>query len=68
VVKLVKVKSEKKYTRAQAEKALSAGADPVQFADHPNIHVLKKSWVKMGRPGNHNYVERIRAKIEEQQR
>ena len=61
MVKPVKVKSEKKYTRAQAEKALSAGADPSLFADHANIHVLKKSWVKMGRPENHNYVARAKA-------
>ena len=62
-MKPVKVKSEKKYTRAQAEKALSAGADPAQFADHANIHVLKKSWVKMGRPENHSYVDMAKAKV-----
>ena len=62
--KPVKVKSEKKYTRAQAEKALSSGADPSQFADHANLHVLKKSWVKMGQPENHNYVTRVKAKKE----
>lgn len=56
--KPVKVKMEKKYTRAQAEKMLSAGADPSQFAEHANIHVLKKSWVKMGRPQDHNYLKR----------
>lgn len=61
--KPIKVKSEKKqYTRAQAEKALSAGVDPSKFADHANIHVLKKSWVKMGQPEKHSYVDRIRAK------
>ena len=63
--KPVKVKTERKYTRAQAEKLLSAGADPSQFADHPNIHVLKKSWVKMGRPESHNYVNRAKAKAAE---
>ena len=63
--KPVKVKSEKKYTRAQAERMLSAGVDPSQFADHPNIHVLKKSWVKMGRPEDHNYVKRAKVKAAE---
>jgi hypothetical protein len=62
MVKPVKVKSEKKYTRAQAEKALSAGVDPSQFANHANIHVLKKSWVRMGRPEHHAYVDRVKAK------
>jgi hypothetical protein len=56
------MKSEKKYTRAQAEKALSAGVDPSQFANHANIHVLKKSWVKMGQPEKHEYVNRVKAK------
>ena len=59
--KPIKVKSEKKHTRAQAEKMLSSGADPSQFADHANIHVLKKSWVKMGRPESHNYLNRAKA-------
>lgn len=45
-----KVKPERKYTRAQAEKALSAGADPEQFTKHANYHVRAKAWVKMGRP------------------
>jgi hypothetical protein len=63
--KPVKVKSEKKYTRAQAEKMLCAGADPSQFADHANIHVLKKSWMKMGQPESHNYVTRVKAKAAE---
>jgi hypothetical protein len=62
VGKPIKVKSEKKYTRAQAERALSAGADPSLFADHANIHVLKKSWMKMGCPENHTYVGRAKAK------
>ena len=61
--KPIKVKSEKKYTRAQAERALSAGADPSLFADHANIHVLKKSWMKMGCPENHTYVGRAKAKV-----
>lgn len=68
MVKPVKVKSDKKYTRAQAERALSAGVDPSQFADHANIHVLKKSWVKMGRPEHHNYVNRVKAKAAEKEK
>ena len=68
MVKPVKVKSDKKYTRAQAERALSAGVDPSQFADHANIHVLKKSWVKMGRPERHNYVNRVKAKAAEKEK
>lgn len=63
--KPVKVKAETKYTRAQAEKLLAAGTDPSQFADHPNIHVLKKSWVKMGQPESHNYVNRAKTKAAE---
>lgn len=62
MVKPAKVKTKKGYTRAQAERALSADADPEQFANHANIHVLKKSWVKMGRPENHSYVDRVKAK------
>jgi len=45
-----KVKSEKKYTRAQAEKALTAGADPTLFEKHSNYHVRARAWVKLGRP------------------
>jgi len=63
--KPVKVKAEKKYTRAQAEKMLSSGADPSQFKDHANIHVLKKSWMRMGQPENHNYVDRAKVKAAE---
>ena len=40
----------KKYTRAQAEKALSAGVDPEKFVDHKNYHVRNKAWKKMGKP------------------
>ena len=54
--KPIKVKAEKKYTRAQAEKMLAAGVDPTKFETHPNVHVLKKSWVKMGRPAEHHYL------------
>ena len=60
--KLVKVKGEKTYTRAQAERLLSAGVDPAKFEAHPNIHVLKKSWVKMGKPEEHHYLKRMAAK------
>jgi len=55
----------KKHTRAQAEKLLSAGVDPSQFADHANIHVLKKSWVRMGQPESHSYVNRVKTKAAE---
>lgn len=48
--KPAKAKAEKKYTRAQAERALSNGADPAQFANHGNYHVRAKAWVKMGKP------------------
>jgi hypothetical protein len=50
-----KVKAAKVYTRAQAEKALSNGAEPEQFVKHPNYHVRRKAWVLMGRilPDNH---------------
>ena len=45
-----KAKAEKQYTRAQAEKLLSGGADPEQFAKHGNYHVRRKAWTKMGMP------------------
>lgn len=45
-----KAKAEKQYTRAQAERALSAGADPTTFTKHPNYHVKRKAWQLMGRP------------------
>lgn len=48
--KPAKQKAEKKYTRAQAEKALSHGADPEQFTKHPNYHVRRKAWTKQGKP------------------
>ena len=35
-------------TRARAERALAAGADPQQFANHPNYHVRRKAWRKAG--------------------
>ena len=46
------VKTEKKkqgVTRAQAERALANGADPVLFKTHPNYHVRSKAWKKDGR-------------------
>lgn len=55
-----KIKEEKKYTRAQAEKALSAGANPEQFVKHPNYHVRRKAWTKMGKPLPTNADERAK--------
>jgi hypothetical protein len=45
-----KVKAERKYTRAQAEKAISAGVDAGQFLKHANYHVRAKAWRKLGQP------------------
>lgn len=45
-----KAKAEKQYTRVQAEKALSHGADPTIFIKHPNYHVRRKVWQLQGRP------------------
>lgn len=45
-----KAKAEKKYTRVQAEKALSHGADPALFTKHSNYHVRRKAWQLQGRP------------------
>lgn len=45
-----KVKAERKYTRAQAEKAISAGVSPEQFLKHANYHVRAKAWKKLGQP------------------
>lgn len=47
---VIKVKAEKKFTRVQAEKALSAGADPEQFTKHGNYHVRRRCWQLQGRP------------------
>jgi len=41
---------DKKYTRAQAERALSAGMDPEPFTKHANYHVRRKAWTLMGKP------------------
>jgi hypothetical protein len=41
---------EKVISRAQAEKALSAGADPTTFVKHKNCHVRRRAWQLMGRP------------------
>lgn len=45
-----KEKKEKKYTRAQAERALTAGVNPEQFMKHSNYHVRNKAWKLMGKP------------------
>lgn len=47
---VTKVKSEKVYTRAGAEKQLAAGADPNRFIKHVNYHVRAKAWKKLGKP------------------
>jgi hypothetical protein len=41
---------QKVITRARAEKLLSEGADPTNFAKHGNYHVRRKAWQLMGRP------------------
>jgi hypothetical protein len=46
--KVKKVKAEKKYTRAQALRAMSGGADPTTFEKHANYHVKKKAWQLLG--------------------
>jgi hypothetical protein len=48
--KPIKSKGTKTYTRMQAERLLSKGADPEPFATHPNYHVKRKAWTKMGKP------------------
>lgn len=53
-----KEKAEKKYTRAQAEKALSRGESPEKFTKHPNYHIRAKAWRKMGMPLPENAEER----------
>lgn len=45
-----KATAEKIYTRAQAEKHLTAGADPTTFTKHGNYHVRAKAWKLMGSP------------------
>ena len=52
--KPIKVKADKKYTRAQAEKAISAGVDPALFVGHGNYHVRVKAWCRMGKPTPEN--------------
>jgi hypothetical protein len=56
--KTVKEKKEKVLTRAQAEKALTAGANPENFVKHPNYHVRAKAWRKSGSPLPDNAEER----------
>lgn len=41
---------DKKYTRAQAERALVRGVDPEPFTKHANYHVRYKAWRNMGSP------------------
>lgn len=60
--KRVKVRHDKFYSRARSERMLSAGADPTatfrddkgatrgRYTDHPNYHVRRKAWMKMGQP------------------
>jgi hypothetical protein len=48
--KIIKVKGVKVYTRAQAEKMLSHGADPNQFIKHANYHVRRLAFKKLGQP------------------
>jgi hypothetical protein len=48
--KPAKAKAEKKYTRAQAEKALANGVDASLFEKHANYHVRAKAWKKLGSP------------------
>jgi len=48
--KKARAKGVKVWTRKQAEKALSQGVDPEQFAKHSNYHVRAKAWKKMGCP------------------
>ena len=55
-----KVRKEKKYTRMQAERALTAGMDPEMFVKHPNYHVKKKAWKKMGMPLPDDAGERVK--------
>lgn len=54
------VKAEKQYTRAQAERMLSAGADPAQFTKHANWHVRSKAFKKMGYPFPEDATERAK--------
>lgn len=43
-------KNPETLTRAQAERAITQGADPTLFAKHSNYHVRRKAWEKAGRP------------------
>lgn len=56
----IKVKREKKYTRAQAERALSRGVNPEIFTKHQNYHVRAKAWRKMGCPLPEDELERAK--------
>lgn len=56
--KASRVKGVKVFTRKQAEKALTTGADPELFVKHANYHVRAKAWKKMGSPLPENSEER----------
>jgi hypothetical protein len=55
---------DRKYTRAQAEKMLSAGVAPELFTKHSNYHVRYKAWRKMGQPLPENGVETFLATLQ----
>lgn len=67
-----KVRHEKFYSRAKSERMLSAGADPTatfrddkgnmrgRYTDHPNYHVRRKAWMKMGQPLPEDQAERAK--------
>lgn len=67
-----KVRHEKFYTRAKSERKLSEGADPTatfrddkgavrgRYTDHPNYHVRRKAWMKMGQPLPEDAAERAK--------
>ena len=48
--KTFKTKKAKTYTRNQALRLLTGGADPKQFVLHPNYHVKRRCWQLQGRP------------------
>ena len=67
-----KVRHEKFYTRAKSERLLAEGADPTvtfrddkgatrgRYTDHPNYHVRRKAWMKMGQPLPEDPAERAK--------
>jgi hypothetical protein len=70
--KPAKVRHDKFHTRARSERDLSAGADPTvtfrddkgatrgRYTDHPNYHVRRKAWMKMGQPLPEDPAERAK--------